>query len=546
MSRTLSRRELLVTGAVGGAALALPLPDAVGAVRNQRPRDSVHCLRASDRFKVKTILLSSTFASFSPDGTTIALETPRGIEIHNRADGTRAQVTPPGFTLAGNAWHPDGTALIASGPASDGSGPYLHAITTTGLTRLLPGHPGPARAAFFSPDGRKVAFTYLNRFVHQLCMAAWTGSALADPHNLYPVEPATDPDLSRVMNSLAWHETRTFSPDGSRLYYATDRGAGMANVSIHYLDLKTGKRNRVTYDDGFAEGTAIGPDGTALYSGITRARDPAFLTMVSGPGVPAFLGCAATPTLHDVLAARQLTLIGNGDILAMDPTYGLHGRIVGNRRAMAKKLNEPVSRGSYRVIACSMSPDGTELAAAAISPVGQNVLLLKRRPRSVPPPVAVRRTRTPPGSSPLSAQPIQSVSRTIPSRRGGRVALKLDGDISAGSFEMSLDNFTLDAVQVYAGSAVFQTAAGGAFRHVADVRRIGVESDEDELASYRADMRVAWEGETSGTISSRSRAGDLTAAWDGSKFAGQDGWRVGDRGPRPVPGAEPCERAVRS
>ena len=60
---------------------------------------------------------------------------------------------------------------------------------------------------------------------------------------------------------------------------------------------------------------------------------------------------------------------------------------------------------------------------------------------------------------------------------------------------------------------------------------------------YRADMRVDWEGATNGTIASRSRSGELAAAWDGAVFAGQDGWRRGDRGPLPVPGSEPCVRA---
>ena len=535
----------MVAGAVGGAALYLPLPDAVGAVRRKRPRDSVHCLDGPDRFKVKTILVSCSFASFSPDGTRIALETPNGIELLDRASGARAALTPPGFTLAGNAWHPDGEVFLASGPAADGTGPYLHAVTLSGMTRLLPAHPGHARAAFFSPDGRKVAFTYVNRFVHQVCMADWQGGALVDPRNLLPAEPATDPDVGRVMGALAWHETRTFSADGRRLYFAADRGAGMGNVSIHFLDLKSGKRSRVTYDEGFAEGTVLSPDGQALYSGITRARDPAFMTMVGGPAIPPFLGFAATPTLHDELAARKLTLIGNGDVLAVDPTYGLRGRVVGNRRTIAKKLNEPVRRGTYQVIACSMSPDGTELATAAISEVGQHVVLLRRRPRTVPPAVRVRRTRTPPGSAPLSSQPILSVNRTMDSRAGGRVSLNLDGDLDSGDFLMSLDNFSSDSVHVFAGTAEFHTAATGGFRHLADVRRVNVESQEDTLSFYRADMHVAWQGQTSGTIGSNSRAGSLDAAWDGAKFSGVDGWRIGDRGPRPVPGSEPCVRAQR-
>jgi hypothetical protein len=140
----------------------------------------------------------------------------------------------------------------------------------------------------------------------------------------------------------------------------------------------------------------------------------------------------------------------------------------------------------------------------------------------------------------LSTQPIQTVQRTIESRRGGRVTLSLDGDLTAGSFAMTLDNFSTDAVRVFAGTAAFHTDDGG-FRHTADVRRVGLESQEEEIDFYRADMRVAWQGTTSGTISSRSRSGDLAAAWDGAMFAGQDGWRVGDRGPRPVPGALPCE-----
>ena len=296
------------------------------------------------------------------------------------------------------------------------------------------------------------------------------------------------------MAALAWHETRAFSPDGRRLYFVSDRGAGMGNLSVHYFDLKSGKRNRVTYDEGFAEGAVLAPDNEALYSGITRARDPAFMTMVGGPAVPPFLGFAATPALHDELAERKLTLIGNGDVLAVDPTFGLHGRVVGNRRAIAKKLNEPVRRGTYRVIACSMSPDGTELAAAAISEVGQHVVLLRRRPRSVPPLVRARRTRTPPGSAPLSSQPVPNVNRTISSRNGGRVTLNLDGDLAAGSFQMALDNFSADGVHVFAGTALFETGSGGAFRHAADVRRVGVESQEDTLSFYNADMRVAWRG----------------------------------------------------
>ena len=70
--------------------------------------------------------------------------------------------------------------------------------------------------------------------------------------------------------------------------------------------------------------------------------------MVTGPGVPPFLGFVAMPTLHDVLAEKRLALIGNGDVLRMDSTHGLRARIVGNRKRLAKKLNAPVAGGTYR------------------------------------------------------------------------------------------------------------------------------------------------------------------------------------------------------
>ena len=537
-----------MTGAIGGAALALPLPEALAAVRRRQPRESVHCLPLPDRFKPGEIIADCSFASFSPDGVRVALSTPRGIEVLNREDGTRVAVTPPGFTLNTGAWHSDGATLIASGPAEDGSGPYLYAISTAGMTRLLGGHPGAARAASFSPDGAKVAFTYLNRYQHQICMADWSGTELVNPRNVLPVNPFTETNVDRVMSALSWNETRGFSPDGRRLYFASDRGAGMLNVSIHYLNLGNAKRRRVTYDEGVAEGIALSPDGQVVYTATTRARDPAFLTMVTGPGVPPFLGFVAMPTLHDTLAAKRLALIGNGDVLRMDSTYGLRARIIGNRKALAQKLNAPVDGGTYRLVTCSMSPDGTELAVAMHSAVGSNVLLLERPAHNVPAAVTVRPTPRPAGTVPLSADPAGPFERVVESSRGGRVRLKIQGDLASGLFEMEFDNFSPNGVFVYGGSASFATAAGG-FNHQADVRHVKLDNEEEENVFYRADMQVDWRGAgggdppvTGGTLAGSSRSSDDSAVWDGTVFAPQGRWKAGNRGPRPVPGAARCRR----
>ena len=525
----------------------MPVPDALAAVRRRRRRESVHCLPVHDRFTPAGVLPEASFAAFAPDGLRIAVASPRGIEIYNRKDRTRSTVTPPGFTLAADAWHPSGEVLIASGPAADGSGPYLHAISAAGLTRLLPGHPGAARAACFSPDGKKVAFTYLNRFAHQLCMADWTGSALASPLNLFPVDPQNDPHLSDVLSSLAWYETCGFSADGRRLYFLSDRRAGMLNVSVQYVNLAKGTRHRVTYDEGVADGAVLAPDNNVLYSSTTRAREPAFLTMVSGPAVPAFLGCVAAPTLHEQLAVRRLATISNGDVLAVDPIHGLRARIVGSRRPLARRAYPGVPGGLTRLVACSMSPDGTDLATAVHSPTGVRVVLLHRKPRVVPPPAAIQTTPTPPGTAPLSNALMTPVNRVIAGREGGSANLAMSGDLANGDFRVEFTNFSSDGVHFFGGSVSFQTGGGG-FEHLANVRRVNLESQEDVRVFYDADMRVAWQApgvpasppSTGGTIASLSRSGDMAAAWDGTTFAPQDGWTAGNRGPRPVPGARRC------
>jgi hypothetical protein len=231
-------------------------------------------------------------------------------------------------------------------------------------------------------------------------------------------------------------------------------------------------------------------------------------------------------------------------VLRMDSRYGLRARIVGNRKRLAQKLNAPVVGGTYRVVTCSISPDGTELAVAMLSAAGQNVILLERPARHVPPATEVRRTPNLAGSIPLSTDPAVPFDRVIESRRGGRVRLRIQGDLSTGLFEMDLDSFSPNGVFIYGGSASFSTDGGG-FSHKADVRQVKLDNDEEENVFYRADMQVDWRGDgdapvTGGSVSSSSRSGDPAAVWDGTIFAPQGRWKAGNRGPKPVPGAARC------
>lgn len=541
MNPNLSRRELILRGAFAGAALTLPGFEAFAGVRERSPRRSVHCLAAADRFPPKSIIADASFAAFAPDGQRLALATSRGIEVLDRRDASRRTVTRPGFTITGDAWHPDGTVFVASGPAEDGSGPFLHSVDpATGVaTRLLLDHLDQARAACFSPDGKKVAFTYRNRYIHQLCIADWTPGALSTPLNLIPFDPATEPLLDKLQNGLAWYETRCFSADGRRLYFASDRSAGMLNINLHYIELSTAKRRKVTNDQGVTEGAVISNDDATLYFSSTRGREAGYMTLVTGPFIPHVLGCVAESTLHKTLAERHLAPIGNGDILAVDETYGMGARMVGKRDTIVAKLGTPIENWLHRTIACAMSPDGRELAVATISTAGSNIVIMRRRPGAVPPSVPVQTTLGPRGAIPLRTAPFADLDRTVASEFGGQAHLKISGTLDEGHFEATFDNFNADGVKVYAGSMDFDTS-GGNFRHFADVKRVNYDETEEADTFYRANIKVGWEGVTDGTLDSRSRHGTTSAAWDGSTFAKIAPWRAGRRRPEPIPGSKPC------
>ena len=83
--------------------------------------------------------------------------------------------------------------------------------------------------------------------------------------------------------------------------------------------------------------------------------------------------------------------------------------------------------------------------------------------------------------------------RVVESRRGGRVRLRVQGDLPNGLFELEFDNFSPNGVFLYGGSASFATAGGG-FTHTADVRQVELDTDEEENVFYRADMHVDWDG----------------------------------------------------
>ncbi len=385
MKKGITRRKLIGRGATAAAGFAVFGLDPLEAAAQRRR--GIHCLAPVDQFKAANAYGGSTFAAFSADGATLALTTPGGIRVRPRKGGAGGIVAGAGFAVGTpDAWHPTGEAIVATGPTAQGTGLFAVRPNGTGIVPLLPDLPGRVRAPAFSPDGRLVAFTYVDRFVHRMVVADWVGGpspALANPRILLPMDPRTEGDTVRMRQGLAYHETRGFTPDGQHLLFSSDRNGGMVNVNLYRLHMGSGAVRQLTREDGFVEGGFIGRGNSILYYSSTRAREPALLTLVTGPELPPFLGFAAVPALHDQIAADFRAPVGNGDVFAASASSGLSARIVARRDVIGRGAHHGRAEND-RIVACGMSRDGRFLTAAALSPGGSVVVLFERSRRNVP------------------------------------------------------------------------------------------------------------------------------------------------------------------
>lgn len=564
----------MIRGAALAAAVALPWPDAVEALRRKRGGPDFDCLGPTDRWTPAELIPDTGLVSFSPDGQRLACQTAQGVEVRARgaAAGAGAVVAPPGFTIGTRPWSPDGTVLLAAGTTTAKPGdlfntaipaePALFAVKAdgSGQTRLLPDIAGVPRAASFSPDGARVVFTLVDRFVHRMVLADWQAGALTNPRVLLPFDPRQEADAGRVGRGLAWHETAGFSPDGQALMFLSDRASGMLNAGVGRMDLATGKVTRVTRDDGFAEGLVALPDGGTLLYGTTRAREPAFMTLVTAFGMPPYLGFVAGPTLHDLLATQGAAVVGNGDVVACNPSTGLFARLVISRETLAAAAKTGQGEGEHRIRVVSGSPSGLELAVAVSVGGATQTVILRRA--SAPPVAAPAPTPVPPGASPLTARPVKGgslpllsppaapiedlapIDRKLTDKFGGTATFHAEGTLANGKFSVAFDSYTEDGSVGFEGALSFTTDEKG-FSHSADVKRLRGTEDTDERGYYRAELKVG-AGGTSGELHSKApRRGELQAISTGGPLVPQQTWKAGRRKAAGVVGVQGCQKKTK-
>jgi len=189
----------------------------------------------------------------SPDGRHIAYVTgedgARRLYVA-KADGSEAAPVDLTWDVGPFQWSPSGDMLAITAGMGTGMGIWIWRISDGKETML---HHGFCGAAFFSPDGRRLAYSVpLGKGLHSICVAEIATSKIQK----LPVQLFDG-------GSISW------SPDGRKLLYAFQRNV---QEGIWVIDADGGEPKRLLAGGLKPVGPKYSPDGRRiLFSGRGRA-----------------------------------------------------------------------------------------------------------------------------------------------------------------------------------------------------------------------------------------------------------------------------------
>ncbi|GBF31531.1 dipeptidyl-peptidase 5 [bacterium MnTg04] len=142
--------------------------------------------------------------------------------------------------LMSPAWAPDGDRLAYVSFESGKSAIYIQELGT-GKRRRVSAREGVNGAPAFSPDGRKLALT----------LSRDTGNL-----DIYVLNLANQV-LTRITRNPAIDTEATWSADGSRIFFTSDRSGG---PQIYQVEIDGGGKRRVTYEGSYNGRSRLSPD----------------------------------------------------------------------------------------------------------------------------------------------------------------------------------------------------------------------------------------------------------------------------------------------
>jgi hypothetical protein len=216
--------------------------------------------------------------------------------------------------------------------------------------------------AKLSPDGKHVGFSdlrsdsLLNMVVGKLSRTAGK-YAVTDPRVINPAGPtsASDPRVAAWSDSSALYEFKSFAQGGAEATYVQVGGINRG-PDVWSVNLKTGKRTRLTAHPDWDEDDAISPDGKVM--ALWSNRTMHFTDWLQGLlPVRDFIGAPAAVMASGAIGANKMC---HGPMWLMPATGDRGGALAGQPILSYDYANVTVTNNLTG--APQWSPDGTMLA----------------------------------------------------------------------------------------------------------------------------------------------------------------------------------------
>jgi tricorn protease len=201
---------------------------------------------------------------FSPDGNSIAFSANydgnTDVYVIPTSGGTPRRVTAHGYPDRVVGWTPDGSRVVFASAMASGRQRYNQFFSVPPTGGLPESLPLPyAETGSLSPDGKKVAYTYITQAFRT--WKRYRGGWSADVH-IFDLQKDTDENIT---NNVAGDEFPMWH--GNRIYFISDRGPEL-RWNIWVYDLATKQTRQVTtFADKDIHFPSLGPSDIVFEAG---------------------------------------------------------------------------------------------------------------------------------------------------------------------------------------------------------------------------------------------------------------------------------------
>lgn len=255
----------LITGVKGDFSGRIAYIEELGSPTNKTSRLMVMDADGQNARVLRSVQGSLFSPAWSPDGRSLAYaeQLPNGlpiIYIQNVDSGARQLLTPFKGNNLGPSFSPDGASVIFSG-SHENNDPAIYEIhIASGVLKKLTHMAGAENSPSFAPDGRSFVFTADNGSrtprLHRYNLATGQVNRLG---NGAAANPHISPDGKKIAfvagNALVVlqdgraqsiapsnaHESASFSPNGSRIVFATPQGLTIRHLATGASFSKSGQ-----------------------------------------------------------------------------------------------------------------------------------------------------------------------------------------------------------------------------------------------------------------------------------------------------------------